>query len=280
MKNHTAQSSSRPANTSKEEPDFDDYLKVIETQSNKVRSEIEAYWSALKVLPMAAMLIYCIQKAESNGPASDFLYSVGINRLWAARLLPIANKEKARPMGDFHSDEHIGFIEDIRCVKEWSYLEKEDLVGCYIKFSYDLARFTFGMFHPAFDPDRVRVERKVIKYELFMDFVQRLSERDALMAKLLYFGAPSVESVISLKIADLEIEKLEIKFGERVVRFPKHLMKGIEEYVQTRKDNAKNLVFVNMRGEQVDRVHLDQTFARASGKTPEVTKITPASLLR
>lgn len=277
MNNHSARSSDGLA---KEDPGFDAYFDIVEALSTKVKNEIEGYWTVLKEIPVAVMLLFCIKKAESNGPAHDYLYSLGINRLWQAGLLPVFNQGKHRVLGDFQSDEHIHVIENIRCVKAWGLFEKEELVNCYLKFSYDLARVTFGMFHVAFDPDRVRVERKTIKYELFLDFVQLLSERDILIAKLLYFGAPSIEGVIALKIAALDMEKLEIKFDERAIRLPKHLMKDIDAYIQLRKDRPNDFVFVNVRGKQVERVHLNQAFMRASSKVPEALKITPATLLK
>lgn len=277
MRNHAADSSNASV---KKDPGFEAYFDIVESRSTKVKTEIEEYWAALKEIPIAVMLLFCIQKAESNGPAHDYLYRVGINRLWHAGLLPVSKQGKHRVLGDFQSDEHIHVIENIRCVKAWGLLEKEELVNCYMKFSYDLARITFGMFHVAFDPDRTRVGRKSIKYELFMDFVQLLSERDVLIAKLLYFGAPNIEGVIALKIAALDMEKLEIKFDERTIHFPKHLMKDIDVYIQSRKDRPNDFVFVNVRGKQVERVHLNQAFMRASSKVPGAFKITPATLLK
>ena len=272
--------SSGTLNQTIEDPDFDARLNMIEEQSAKVKQEIEAYWEVLKDIPIACLLIFCVQKADSTGLGNDFLYRLALNRLMAAGLLPVAKQGKHRLLRDFHSDEHISVVEDIRCVKEWGFFDREELVHRYIQLSYDFARFTFGMFLPAFDPDRLRVERKNIKYELFMDFVQLLSERDALIAKLLYFGAPSIEGVTSLKIAALDMVKLEIKFGERLVRFPKHLMQDMEAYTKPRKDSSESLVFVNVRGGAVERVHLNQAFARASLKLNKAFKFTPADLLK
>lgn len=264
-------------------PNFDDCFDIVEMQSTKITREIKDYWLVLENIPTAVMLIFCIEKSKSNDTSHNldrFLYLQGIQRLWTAGLLPLANNGKRRVLGDLQSADHLLVIENIRCIKEWSIAEKEDLIGCYLQFTYDLAKFTFGMIPVAFDPDRLRTERRVVRYELFMNFVQLLSERDALIAKLLYFGAPNIESAISLKIVALDIEKLEIKFGEQAIRFPKHLINDISGYIQPRKDNPMGLVFVNVRGEEVERVHLNQSFARKSSNIPGGFKITPAALLK
>ncbi len=95
------------------------------------------------------------------------------------------------------------------------------------------------------------MSRKKVKYEAFLDFVQKLPARDALIAKLLYFGAPSMDSVLSLKKDAVHAEKSSISFPERDVVFPKHLIKDLCLHMENRKKES-DLVFTNVRGAEVE----------------------------
>jgi len=78
-----------------------------------------------------------------------------------------------------------------RCLKGVRTSEKEDLVESYLS----LSNSTLGYIYPAYDPDRQKAINKSIRYEWFIEFVQKFSERDALITKLIYFGGPSMEEV-------------------------------------------------------------------------------------
>jgi hypothetical protein len=172
---------------------------------------------------------------------------------------------------------HQDILENIRCVKEWSLIEREEMVECYVRFSHSLAHDTYNVIPHGFDPDRDRVYNKEVRYELFLEFVQHLPERDALIAKLLYFGAPSMDAVLSLKRE--AIQDRFIQFDEAVIKFPWHVLLGLRTYLQD-KPKTQKLVFVNVRGAEVERAHLNQSFARACEKLSHSEKITPGSLLR
>jgi hypothetical protein len=174
---------------------------------------------------------------------------------------------------------HQSIIEDIRCVQVWTQTEKENLVFYYIRFSRDLAKYTFDYVSPGYDPDRKITETRQIPYEVFYFFIQFLSERDALLSKLLYFGAPSMEGVLSLKSSAIDQHKCSISFEEKEVWFPKHIIQSLLLYAKEN-ENPRGLVFSNLRGEEVERAHLNQSFARASERMPQKRKITPGSLLR
>ncbi len=74
------------------------------------------------------------------------------------------------------------------------------------------------------DPDFQRTIKKVVNYKEFIKFIQELQERDALMAKLLYFGAPTMDEVLNLRVSQVDLKKGMVRFNKFSVRYPKHVM--------------------------------------------------------
>ena len=99
----------------------------------------------------------------------------------------------------------------------------------------------------------------------------------ALIAKLLYFGAPTMDEVLNLRVSQVDLKKGIVKFNKFSVRYPKHVMLDLKGYL-TKKDKEE-LIFVNLRGEMVERTHLNNCFNRASRKISSSKRITPKMLL-
>jgi len=97
------------------------------------------------------------------------------------------------------------------------------------------------------------------------------------MAKLLYFGAPTMDEVLNLRVSQVDLKKGMVRFNKFSVRYPKHVMLELKGYL-TKKDKAE-LIFVNLRGEIVERTHLNNCFNRASRKISSTKRITPKMLL-
>jgi hypothetical protein len=98
-----------------------------------------------------------------------------------------------------------------------------------------------------------------------------------LIAKLLYFGAPSVEDVVLLRYGMLKKANSAVNFTNLTVKYPKHLIQDILSYAG--KKGKDDLVFLNYRGNNVERTHLSQSFANISSKIFDDRKITPRTLL-
>jgi hypothetical protein len=174
---------------------------------------------------------------------------------------------------------HQEILENIRCVDGWSIIEKEGVVQAYIQFSRSLNRQTYNLIPQGFDPDRDRARNKAIRYDHFIEFVQHLPYRDSLIAKLLYFGAPSIEETLSIKRVAIDFTNFLISFEKGPINFPRHVIWSLKAYFADI-DEKQELVFANLRGAEVDRAHLNQSFARACDKMSARVKITPGSLLR
>jgi len=255
-------------------------LKDFSKEAWEMQAKVKQFTSFLKEVPFVVAFGYWLKGISSMDGYWLEKYLKGCANLLKKELIPLVNSQgEILTLDEFRQIGHQKILEEIRCVSEWTLLEKEEAVQCYVQFSHSLARYTCNFISAGSDPDRNLVRRKKIKYETFLDFVQRLSERDSLIAKLLYFGVPSMESVLSLKKSAINPEESSVSLSEGEVVLPKHLIKDLITHIQHKKDK-QDLVFTNVRGAEVERAHLNQSFSRACEKMSTHTKITPGILLR
>lgn len=252
-------------------------LKSYTSMASHMKEEFAKFRDALREIPIAVAVGFWMKGLITDSFWHE-KYFFKMMRLQERKIIPYVDSAGQPVMLDFLMHHgHQDILELIRCELSWPLLEREEMVECYVRFSHSLSRDTYGIVPHGFDPDRDRVANKAIRYELFLEFVQQLPERDALIAKLLYFGAPSMEAVLSLKRDALR--ERSIQFDAMEVKFPWHLLLGLQAYLKD-KPASQKLVFANVRGAEVERAHLNQSFVRACEKIPQDEKITPGSLLR
>lgn len=90
-----------------------------------------------------------------------------------------------------------------------------------------------------------------------------LSLRDKLIAYLIYLDAPSVEKILGLTVE--HINWGSISFEKEKMEMPPEFMKILRKFCIKKK--STELVFVNCKGEEVARPHLNHAFKRASKKS-------------
>ena len=260
-----------------ETDDFDSLLDELQSRAFQVKSAISEFRHFIEELPLAIALAYWIK-----GEVTDIDQGVekisALNKLIDQGIIPLKNQEGAPLiLCDLRWMGHRNIINEIRCVKEWGTLEKEKLVSVYLQFSQHLGQMTFGFIPHDFDPDRRSVAHKTVRYEVFIEFVQHLSPRDALIAKLLYFGASSAADVLSLQVNQIDFANHKVSYPNQSVVYPKHLMLDLQEHTQGKK--GEELVFVNTRGSKIERAHLSHSFERALSKADIKERFTPGQLL-
>ncbi len=244
-----------------------------------IKKTYDDFHSFLKDVLFVVALRHWIEGVISDSSIGEKGVSE-IRKLLEHDLIPLSLPNgNPTTLHDIRRIGHQGIIEDIRCIQAWTQREKEKLVNYYVRFSCDLAKYTFDYVLPGFDPDRRFAETRQIPYEVFYSFIQFLSERDALLSQLLYFGAPSMEAALSLEANAIDEKKCSIRFEEKEMSFSKHLIQNLFQHAK-KNVNSKGLVFSNLRGKVVERAHLNQSFARACERMPEGIKVTPGSLLR
>lgn len=207
-------------------------------------------------------------------------YAKSFAALYKKNLIPLFDdKGDLVTLEYFEKEGHQDILEAIRSVDDWSLLEREEILRVYVQFSESLARKTRGLIPAGFDPDRERVQQKAVSYETFIDLIPHLSERDALIAKLLYFCDVAMEEILTLKKSALNKSNHSLQLDSGIVQMPRHLFMELVGFIQS-SGGSQKLVFTNVRGEQVDRTHLNQSLARACEKSIKKEKITPGALLK
>ncbi len=222
-------------------------------------------------------------KAWLEGKLADPQWKVyfdNMSRLFQKGLVPLVDsKGKLVTLEYFIEHGHQAILEEIRGVQEWTMLERENIVQCYVAFTNSLARYSHNIILCGVDPDRERVQQKAVNYETFIDLIPHLSERDALIAKLLYFCDVAMEEILTLKKSALNKSNHSLQLDSGIVQMPRHLFMELVGFIQS-SGGSQKLVFTNVRGEQVDRTHLNQSLARACEKSVKKEKITPGALLK
>lgn len=200
----------------------------------------------------------------------EFLVSQSVIRLEdpAGQILTI---------GDQAMIGHHRYLEEIRCLDKVSLRKRERIVSIYLQFSSYLAKATLGLVSFQPDPDRIKVEKKSVSYDEFMDFVQYLPERDALMAYLMYFDEPSMTEVIDLKASQVDVNHCLITFGQHQAIYPKYIIKRLQNFMGQKK--PEELVFQNRSNEAVNRSRIYRSFKTASLKMTPPQELTPTRLL-
>lgn len=206
------------------------------------------------------------------------MYTDNMLKLIDLKLLLLTNRQgNVRTLNDITPNDHRDTIEEIRCSSKLTIVEKEQAVQTYILFSQYLSFMTCNLILAGEDPDFQRTIKKVVWYKDFIKLIQLLPERDVLIAKLLYFGAPTMDEVLSLKVNQIDSRKGMVKFKKFSVKYPKHVFLELKNY--SAKKNKDDLIFTNLHGQQVERTHLNNCFNRAARKLDGNTRITPKMLL-
>lgn len=253
------------------------YEKIMLQGKKQLEGAIKAFRLKLSEIPLGAEIANWLERIDLP---KEFIsqYMDSILNLIDLKLLSLTNKQgQLRTLNDISPNDHQSIIEEIRCSSKLSTPEKEKAVEAYILFSQHLSDATCGLIMQGEDPDVQRTIKKVVWYKEFIKFVQLLPERDALIAKLLYFGAPTMDEVLSLRVDQIDSRKGLVKFKKFSVKYPKHVMLELKNSLSQKK--KEDLIFTNLRGQQIERTHLNNCFNRAARKLDGNTRITPKMLL-
>lgn len=255
----------------------DHYLKALHHAKDHLIQAIETFQQDLAKTPIGAGIEGWLQSLDL--PQNQIAeYETDLLRLIDLRLLRLVNaSQNLRMLIELTPTQHQALFEEIRCSTKLTTAEKEKTINTYILFSQYLSKTTLGLITQGEDPDCQHTTKKAVPYKEFTQFIQHLQARDALIAKLLYFGAPTMDEVLNLRVHQVNLKKEVINFHKAPVQYPKHVMLELKEYLNQHDKNA--LLFVNLRGDMVERTHLNNCFNRASRKISSTKRITPKMLL-
>ena len=169
--------------------------------------------------------------------------------------------------------------------KEWSTRTKEARISCLLAFTRYLSRKTEGIIAKA-TPNRTGLEKtfsppsKKVKTEAlnraqlyrFLEELEQINSRDALIAKLCLHGAKRINEVLSLEVYRIDFEKRQILFKQSksnltddftIINFEKEgaqvLLQQLKDYTQER----KGLVFLTKNNKGVKKTQVDRNFSKA-----------------
>lgn len=249
----------------------------FELKNQKMQAEVLDYREFLKDIPLIIPLKSWLEEQVSVANQGNDLLNY-FRALIEKKIIPSSHSAThpwSLQLQQQHGHEKI--IENIRCCGDWTIVEREKVVSLYLMFSKYLAAITFGFVPHEEDPDRVKTARRVLPFEVFLDFVSQLPERDALIATILYYGGISVTKVLDLKVSQVDFASNSINFIKETIFYPHHVMQRLQTFMQGKKPAM--LVFTSRTGEDVNRSRLFTSFKNASAKMSSPREISPIALI-
>lgn len=263
--------SKKPAEINSEADELEIHSREIQNKFLDFKTKIaEASFAAAIHSWLRGQMTNSENEEEGSLPEFEFLID--------HKIIPLC-EEKSKKVWTLGHQKQIGhqyIVECIRSLPDLSILQREKYVSLYLQFARYLSNLTFGFIPFEEDPDKQKTKGRSISLEQFIDFSSHLSERDALIASLIYFGEITISEVIDLKVSNIDFKKNSISYQHDSVEYPKHIIHALEIYVKGK--NKNDLVFTNRTGEAVDRTWIYRSFKNASSKSIPSLEIKPANL--
>ncbi len=119
----------------------------------EMQAKVKQFTSFLKETPFVISFGYWLKGIASMDGYWLEKYIKGAALLLEKRLIPLVNsRNEPLSLDEFQQFGHQKILEEIRCVSEWTALQKEEAVECYLQFSHSLARYTCHFLLPGFPP--------------------------------------------------------------------------------------------------------------------------------
>jgi integrase len=242
-------------------------------------------WEQLDKTSVEEAIVYWL---STLNPKTCINYQSGMRKLATFGLLdPTLNLQA------FALLNHDTIVDKIKLIEEWTECSRQARAACYISFTRFLNRRTQGIVDRA-RPNKegtgktfFKVYEKVktcamtqAQWMRFLEALEEIAPREALIAKIILQGAKRVSEVLSLKVEQIDWERNKIRFAqsktkglkkETVITYPESVMKQLKEYVGQR----VGYVFITKFGKTVDLRWLAKIFAQAGKITGLPFKVTP-----
>lgn len=263
----------------RDDSQYADSLQHGETYVERISEAadfIKGFQKFLNAIPLAIALRQWLESQKADPNFRDLLHNVKL--LVDLGIIPRKNDDGGlADLKYFQALNHASSIQLIRCQGGLTFQELERLVDTYMRFMQHLSQVTLRLVHGDPDPDRQRVAHKALRYEKFVEFSRGLSDRDCLIALLMYYGDCAMIDVINLKVNQVDVKGESITVSEREIKLSKYVMLRLGEFIADKEDN--DLVFTNRKGGQVNRSRLYRSFKSAGEKMSPPLEISPTTLL-
>ncbi len=210
---------------------------------------------------------------------------------------------------EFSLSNHEAVIDKIKLVAHWSEATRQARAAAYISFTGYLQRRSRGLIHKAvpnkegvhktFYKIRDKVKTRSLTLQETTDFLQaleKLNKRDALIAKLMLQGGKRKNEVLTLQIGQVNFRKQEIQYRQSktkgverytIIHYPANVIKELKKYIAKRKNKPDDLVFITGKGKKVYPYQIDRNFLRAGKRahiafpvSPHVLRVTLVTRLK
>ncbi len=200
---------------------------------------------------------------------------------------------------------HESIVDEIKLVSNWREATRQARAAAYISFTGFLQRRTQGIVRKAVankegvNKTFFKVRDKVTTNALnttqtrrFLQELEKINQRDALIAKLILQGGKRKTEVLALEVTDIDYENKQIGFSQSktrgqdkrtVINYPDHVLQELQDYVKDR----NGLVFVTRNNRPVAVNQIDRNFIKAGERagipfktTPHVLRVTLVTRLK
>lgn len=184
--------------------------------------------------------------------------------------------------------------------KQWSIRTREARISCFLAFSRYLSRKTDGIIRRGI-PSKEGIEKtfspkpKKVKTEaltrsqivLFLEEIEKINPRDAMIAKLCLHGAKRINEVLSLQVEQIDYEKRQIIFKQSkskisddftIISFEKAAARLLLEELKKYIGERKGIVFVTSAFQPVQKTQVDRNFAKAGKRAGIPFRVSPHNL--
>jgi integrase len=273
-------------------------LQPVSTTFEQAKSSLnESIWQQLATITVKQALSEWVSGLDDN---TRINYNVGFKKLAELDLV-----DQQLSVQQFSFVNHETVIDAIKRVSGWSEATKQARAAAYISFTGFLQRRTQGMVRKAiankdganktFFKTREKVKTHALdqtQTRRFLQIIETISKRDALIAKLILQGGKRKKEVLTLKVDQIYFEKRQIVFEQSktrgiqkrtVINYPDHIMHELQAYIQER----KGLVFVTRNNKPIAVTQIDRNFIKAGimagipfRVTPHVLRVTLVTRLK
>lgn len=283
-----------------EEKNKFNYKQIVEIKNERL-------WQALSKVNLSTAIAEWIETITNPCTKSSYITSMKellsrgfLNPNWSLQIFGVLS---ANAIIDQIKVEKIYIKDKIRenTEKEWSVRTREARISCLLAFTRYLSRKTEGIIAKA-TPNKTGLEKtfsppsKKVKTEAlsrsqlyrFLEELEQINSRDALIAKLCLHGAKRINEVLSLEISQVDFEKRQILFKQSkskltddftIINFEKEgalaLLQKLQICTQGRKSG---LVFVTKNNKGVKKTQVDRNFSKAGRNAQIPFRISPHNL--
>lgn len=271
--------------------------KIPTTYSAVKTAKQESLWQQLQTVMLEESLDFWYGTLPESTARS---YQAGFYRLFELEVL-----QKEINLQQFSLLNHETIIDQIKLIQEWSEATRQARAAAFISFTGFLQRRTQSIIKKAtankeganktFFKVREKVKTNPLSKEqtpIFLNALEKINRRDALIAKLILQGGKRKGEVLELTIDGIDFYRNQITYRQSktrgmekvtVINYPKHVMDELVEYTNGR----TGLVFVTRNGKKIAPFQIDRNFLKAGELagipfrvTPHVLRVTLVTRLK